>query len=499
MIRNAILLGASLAALSAVAEAQTFEAVFKPLSKDGEVTAIEVRSTLSDAPGAGAFSLSAPVVYAGVPGIADRVQDLVVTDAQGQVPLTSSDDPPAPGGFPYFRHWKAGRDVSYPVTISYRSLVQPVGSRQGPPFGIRPSGGGVSGAGSGFLVIPDHVRSGVSKVRWDLSDMPAGSTGIASFGEGAAEVKGPPSRLMQSWYIAGPVGRYPAKGQDHGFSAAWLGTSPFDPAAESAWAAKLYTYIAEDLRYLQPPPPYRVFMRFLDTPPVGGGTALPNSFMLSQASAPRDPKANGPRRTLAHEMMHQWTGGIEAPQGVSSWFSEGLNTYLTAVVPKRGGFTSIADYTDEVNEIAEGYYGVAARTWSAEKIAKAGFGDEHIRHVPYNRGALYFADIDARIRAKSGGKRRLEDALQPLFKAREAGQRFDHAAWKAFVIREIGLGADKEFEERILEGVLFKPDSNAFGPCFSLTSKTYTQAGETLEGYAFTRKPGVSDAACKAW
>lgn len=499
MVRRALLLGSGLVVLAANAQAQTFDATFKPVRQGDEVTGIEVVSVLKDVSDAAPFSLSAPVVYAGVPGIADRVQDLKVTDAAGEVPLTSSDDPAAPGGFPYFRHWKAQRDVSYPVTISYRSVVQPVGSRQGPPFGIRPSGGGVSGAGSGFLVIPSHIKGGVSRVKWDLSDMPAGSTGIASFGEGAVEVKGPPSRLMQSWYIAGPVGRYPAEGQDHGFSAAWLGTSPFDPAGDAAWSAKLYTFIAEDLKYLQPPPPYRVFMRFLDTPPVGGGTALPNSFMLSQASAPRDPKAIGPRRTLAHEMMHQWTGGIEAPQGISSWFSEGLNTYLTAVVPKRGGFTTIADYAEEVAEISEGYYGVAARTWTAERIAKAGFGDEKIRHVPYNRGALYFADIDARIRAKSGGKRRLEDALQPLFVAREAGLRFDHAAWKAFVVRELGEGADKEFEDRILNGVLFKPDSNAFGPCFQLAPKTYVQGGETLEGYTFVRKPGVPDRACKAW
>ncbi|WP_374469968.1 hypothetical protein [Phenylobacterium sp.] len=497
---RALLLGTGLAAVAAAAQAQTFESTFKPIRQGDEVAAVAVRSVLTDVPAdAAPFSLSAPVVYAGVPGIADRVRDLVVTDSQGQVPLTSSDDPAAPGGFPYFRHWKPARAVSYPVTISYRSLVQPAGSRQGPPFGIRPSGGGVSGAGSGFLVIPEHVKGGVSRVTWDLSDLPAGSTGIASFGEGTAEVSGPPARLMQAWYMAGPVGRYPAHGQDHGFSAAWLGSSPFDPGTESAWSAKLYTYIADELRYLKPPPPYRVFMRFLDTPPVGGGTALPNSFMLSQASAPREPGSMGPRRTLAHEMMHQWTGGIDAPQGVSSWFSEGLNTYLTAVVPKRGGFVSVTDYADEVNEIAKGYFGEPARTWSAERIAQAGFGDEGVRHVPYNRGALYFADLDARIRQKSKGKRRLEDALRPLFIAREQGQRFDHAAWKAFVVRELGPGADREFEARILRGELFKPHTNAFGPCFELKTRTYDRKGEALEGYAFVRRPGVSDATCKRW
>ena len=90
------------------------------------------------------------MVYAGVRGIADRVSDLKVQDAAGAVPLTQSEDKPAPGGFPYYRHWTAQRSVSGPVQIDYRSAVQPPDSARGPPFGIRAVGGGVSGAGSGL-------------------------------------------------------------------------------------------------------------------------------------------------------------------------------------------------------------------------------------------------------------------------------------------------------------------------------------------------------------
>lgn len=483
------------------AQAQVFDSTFKPLTgPDGEVRAIAVRSVLSAVPeAAGAFQLSAPVVYAGVPGIAERVTDLQVLDAQGPVPLSAADDPAVPGGFPYFRRWTPQRPVSYPVTISYMSQVQPAGSPGGPPFGIRPSGRGVSGAGSGFLVIPEHVKGGRLKVAWDLSEMAAGSTGIASFGEGAVELDGAPARLRQAWYLAGPAGRYPAAGQDHGFSAAWLGRSAFDPAVEAQWSARLYTYLGEQFRYLDPPPPYRVFMRFLETPPVGGATALPGSFMLSGPAEDHDPQAKGPRRTLAHEMIHQWVGGIEAPQGVSSWFSEGLTTYYTALLPKRGGFASVEDYGAEINEIAAGYYGVPARSWSAQAITEVGFGDGDIRHIPYNRGALYFADLDARIRETSGGERRLEDALQPLFEAREAGETFDHAAWTAFVVAELGEAEAKKFEDIILKGELIVPHRHAFGPCFALTPKSYVAKGETLQGYAFERVPGFSDDICKAW
>lgn len=208
---------ASVFALGAQA-APRLDTVLKPVRDGGtEVTAIEVKAELAGGEGE-ALVLSAPVVYAGVRGVADRVQDLVVTDAKGVVPLTSVDDPAAPGGFPYFRHWTAQRAVSYPVKISYRAVVQPAGAPQGPPFGIRPAAGGVSGAGAGFLVLPEKVGEAELKLRWDLSGTARGSRAVASLGDGDLTLTGDPEKLRQSWYMAGPMGRYPATGDIDGFS-----------------------------------------------------------------------------------------------------------------------------------------------------------------------------------------------------------------------------------------------------------------------------------------
>jgi len=498
-MRVAALVAAVLALAGPVA-AQTFDATLKPVrDAAGEVTAIEVRSTISDMPAdAQPLSLVAPVVYAALRGVADRVTKLEVRDAQGVVPLTASDDAPAPGGFPYFRHWKAGRAVTYPVTVSYSSLVQPVGSPNGPPFGIRPSGGGVSGAGSGFLVTPENVRGGTSTVRWDLSGFAPGASGITSFGEGEFTLTGPPARLMQGWYMAGPLNRYPLTGDADGYSGAWLGKAPFDVQREMVWAARVYEHLDKSFGYLKAPR-YRVFMRFLDTPPFGGATALTQSFMLSRSSGKLDPVVQGPRVTLVHEMTHQWVGGIEAPQGVSSWFSEGLTTFYTALLPMRGGFTSVDDYGREIDAMARGYWGSPARDWSADKIAHAGFGDESIRHVPYNRSSLYFASLDARIRAKSGGRRKLDDMLKLMFASRQQGVRFDHAAWTAMLTQELGPETAVEWEKVILDGEMFTPDSNAFGPCFRREAKSYIVDGKAVDGYAWVRVAGVPDATCRKW
>ncbi|HLZ74171.1 hypothetical protein [Phenylobacterium sp.] len=479
-------------------EAPAFDAVFKPVRDGGsDVTAIAVTETIRGLAAGKPLVLSAPVIYAGVPGIADRVKDLAVRDDRGDVPLAVSEDAKVPGGFPYYRRWTTARPTVGAVTMSFRSLVQSPEAARGPPFGIRAVAGGVSGAGSGFLVFPEMGKADLH-VRWDLSDLAAGSAGIASWGEGETRWHDTPRSLTQAWIIAGPVSRFPAAGSKNGFSAAWLGQAPFDAPAEMDWASRLYAYFGKTYRYLDPPPPYRVFMRFL-TSGTGGGTALPRSFMLSALAGPPKPGAIAPHGTLAHEMTHQWVGGIAEPDGINSWFSEGLTTYFSALVPKRGGFATLDDWTREINRITQSYYAYPARTWPAAKIAEAGFGDENIRHIPYSRSALYFADIDAKIRSRSGGKRRLEDALQPIFKSREKGVRFDHAAWQAFLTKELGAGEAARWKRIVIDGELFTPGEHAFGPCFERKPATFTFDGQALDGYQWVRVAGQPDARCAAW
>lgn len=477
--------------------------VLRPVrAQQQTVTAIDVTMTISQSGSASeqGFGLVAPIVYPGTPGVADRMKNIHVRDAKGELSFTTRDDPAVPGGFPYFRHWTADRAVHYPVTISYRALVQPDGGPNGPPFGIRAISGGVTGAGSSFLLMPKGDNIGSAQLRWDLSGLPSGSIAATSFGERDVRIAGAPSQLMQGWYLAGPAGRYPANGTAHNFSAYWLGTPTFDAPTEMAQAAKAYSWLDGYFPHLKPTPPYRVFMRFLDAPPYGGGTALTQSFMLSRGPLkPGEPRV-APQDTLFHEMIHQWVGGIEAAQGVSSWFSEGLTTYYTHVLPMRGGFQSLDQYRDSINELTRDYFINKARNWSADAIVKVGFGDDQIRHLPYQRGALYFADLDARIRMKSNGKRNLESLLFPLFKEREQGRRFDHARWIELVTQELGPEEKGRFERLILAGTdTLDPLPGAFGPCFTRKATTYDAGGKPVTGYEWVRVPGVADSRCRRW
>jgi hypothetical protein len=492
---------ASLCASLAAAQSARLAHTWRPLrAPDGEVDAIAVHTELTAAvlPADGRLSLSVPVVYPGAPGIADRTDALRMQDANGNVPLDVTDDAAAPGGFPYYRHFRTARAVTLPLTYSYRSRV-PRTAPRGPPFGLLAAFDGVSGAGAGFLVLPELVGSATQSVRWDLSAMRTGARAATSFGDGDFTISGDITRLRDGWLMAGTLGSAPTTSDSVRLKAYWLGEPAWDAELEMRWTAQMYDWLGKAYGTLTPLPPYRVFIR------VGtwrGGTALDNSFLVS--APPRGDTTiafDGPRETITHELGHLFVGQIDAPDGISSWFTEGLNVYYTRLLPMRGGFITVEEYGRQVNAAFTDYWRSPARNLSADSITRIGFADDEVRHMPYVRGSLYFADLDARIRRRSRGRRSLDTMVRELFRRRSAGTPITHASWIAAVRREAGPHAPAMFEHVILRGDRsLIPESDAFGPCF--TRRTVpegpAQDGARAYRYEWVRTPFVPDDACRS-
>jgi predicted metalloprotease with PDZ domain len=335
-------------------------------------------------------------------------------------------------------------------------------------------------------------------VHWDLSDLAPGAAAISTFGDGDFELRGSPETANQGWYMAGPLGTYPGHARDKGFSAAWLGQLPFDGPREMEWASKVYAYLAKRYGYLDPPPRYRVFMRSIANG-GRGGTALANSFML--ATGPDlSQTAEAVRQTITHEMSHMWVGLMSGPEGITSWFTEGLNVYYTRLLSLGGGFISVDEYRRDINSSFRTYITNDARNLSAEAIVKIGFGAENVRHVPYMRGSLYFADVDSKIRAASGGKRNLDMLARELFDRRRRGEPLTQEVWIEAVVKEIGPSARDDFERVNLRGETIVPASDAFGPCLERHATKYDEAdGKQAEGFEWVRVASVPDARCRAW
>ena len=413
---------------------------------------------------AGAPLLTLPIVIANTDTIATTLTGLTASDAAGPIPLTVKDDPVA---IAYSRHWLAGRAVRGEVTVRYRAPIDdtPPPRGSGPPYSLRTEGGGLSAVGNTFILLPEGKRALPITLTWDLSALPKGSTAMSSYGDGEVHMApGPASRLHSALYMAGPMHREPAQVKPTGFSAAWLGEPPFDPRPLMVWAGRLHGWMSG---FFKDPaePPYRVILRY-NPINAGGGAAMTNSFLLTWGESAKDPeKLKG---TLAHEMIHTWTTSALGGQ----WYGEGIAVHYQALLPWRAGMISSADFLSDINATARRYYTNALNGTPDKEVAPRFWEDTRIRTLPYDRGALYFAVLDGKIRRASGGKRSLDDLIEEMVARHRAGQPADEAVWLDLVGAALG-DEGRRLHADMLAGKLMLPESGDFGPCFTRTTAKF--------------------------
>jgi predicted metalloprotease with PDZ domain len=252
--------------------------------------------------------------------------------------------------------------------------------------------------------------------------------------------------------------RYPAKPTADGFSSAWLDSPPFDPEPLMAWTAKLYDWYGSFFKRGERP--YRVFLRFNPVNP-GGGVGLINSFVVTYD---QDTKSDKLKLTLAHEMFHTFAPAL-GDGFKTQWFSEGLAVYYQRLLPLRAGAFAPDAFLEDLNETAARYYTNALNTVPNDQIGAGFWEDTRIRVLPYDRGAMYLAVVDKRVRKASGGKRSLDDLVFALLDRQKKELPTTAAVWMELITSELGPTARKEYEA-MLAGEVVLPDSDAFGPCF---------------------------------
>jgi hypothetical protein len=407
---------------------------------------------------AGAALLTLPVVIANTDTVATTLTGLTAADADGPVPLAVHDDPVA---LAYSRHWSATRPVKGDLVVRYRAPIDdaPPARGSGPPYQLRTEGGGISGVGNTFILTPETAKPMTIGLHWNLAALGPGASAMSSFGEGdVALPRGPAAQLTRALYMAGPMRREPARVTPNGFSAAWLGDPLFDPHPLMQWAGRLHGWMS---RFFQDPeePPYRVILRY-NPINAGGGAALHHSFLLTWGVTAKDPeKLKG---TLSHEMIHTWTASGLGGQ----WYGEGIAVHYQALLPWRAGLIGTNDFLSDLNATARRYYTNALNGTPDREIAPRFWEDTRIRTLPYDRGAMYFAVLDGKIRRASGGRRSLDNLIGEMVRRARAGLRADDAAWLELVTGELG-DEGRALHADMLAGKVMLPESGDFGPCFT--------------------------------
>jgi predicted metalloprotease with PDZ domain len=128
-----------------------------------------------------------------------------------------------------------------------------------------------------------------------------------------------------------------------------------------------------------------------------------------------------------------------------------------------------AAFLYDLNATARRYYTNALNGTPDAQVAPRFWEDTRIRTLPYDRGSMYFAVLDGKIRRASGGKRSLDDLIREMVRRHRAGQAADDAVWLDLIGKELGDDG-RRLHADMLAGKLMLPESSDFGPCFARTT-----------------------------
>jgi predicted metalloprotease with PDZ domain len=442
---------------------------------DGNIPYVDVQVVAPDMRvAAGRPLLRLPLVSSNVTTVANSLEGLRVTDSGGALSLTTRDDQPS--GLMFFRHWYAARAVAGTLTIRYRAPItnalNPGGAA--PPLELRTEDGGFSADASTFLVLPDSDNTYRIALRWNFAALGPKAVGLSTLGAGdvgAVAVDQSTQRALNTLYdsglyvMGGLVHVYPSPLPEDGFMSAWQGSPPFDAAGLMRWTRSLY---GSYLRFFRAPPqrPYEVFLR-RNLINAGGGVEVGGSFV---GTFDRQTQEQDFKLTLAHEMVHTFAPALDAPEGLlSSWYAEGLAVNYERVLPWRARRISTADFLGDLNKTAARYYTDQLNDTPNSQIPARFWADTRVRVLPYDRGSLYFAQLNAEVRRSSHGRRSLDDLVLQMNARHRQGQPLDEAAWVSLVRQALGSRGVAQFRA-MMSGKLVVPPSDAFGPCFERTT-----------------------------
>lgn len=225
-----------------------------------------------------------------------------------------------------------------------------------------------------------------------------------------------------------------------------------------------------------------------------GGTGRDDAFAVWTVE---DAPIESLERLLAHEHIHSWIPrriGAMAPGAAEAeqyWVSEGFTEFYTFRSLLASGIWSPEQFVEAWNgQLLE--YAASPNRATSNREAAAGFwSSRDLQRLPYTRGAVMAAWLDARIRATSGGRHDLDD----LMLAMQAQQRTDPTELVATRLQRLAREAFGVDFATLVEAIhtqgadaLFPQDG--WGECLEVTS---SEQAEFHRGFdvAATQRNGL--------
>ncbi len=408
------------------------------------------------------------------------VSELTAEDESGTLPVVARDTPPSV-------ELTFGRKVKGELTLSYRVAAEAFSSDV---LGVALDPNHMRVSGERLVALPDGIGETPvdALVRIDPTALGPYARAASSFGIGNKHrLQASPSALRRATYLAGPMGQALLDGPEGHDEVAWLGYTTFDPRSVAAEVAG-FRMAARDFFRERDSAPFTLLI-VVDPRPVGEfeATRRTSSVLLHVGV---NQAYNGPLRvTVAHQLLREWMGSVlyvgpldPRKSGEAIWFTDGVTRYLGRELTFRFGLLTAAEYVAEVEELER----IALTSPLAEKsnAELAALGTPAASALAVARGARHAADVDARIRKKSGGKRSLDDLMRQLYaEAKRVGGPLLEKAWLDALTDELPSAGPASFAH-VATGKRLELPADALGRCFAAEARRYERfaLGFELDG-----------------
>ncbi|KAJ0426893.1 hypothetical protein BJY00DRAFT_297838 [Aspergillus carlsbadensis] len=445
-----------------------------------------------------------PLTLASRPTAAYDTTTLTAEDGMGTLKLLTSEGTDSDGQHTrYFRPTRATHG-----SVAVRFTAKPSTdflAHVGPLFDLRQqaqdNGGGIVGSSWAFLPgTASRTLEYEFSLRWDLRNVPCGTTAAWTWGEGAGPFyrTGTRDDILYTYFAVGRLNRFPSPGaaatipNKNEFGMYWMDQPSFNTTELGSFIDEFFnvssTFWQDDTDQ-----PYRVFIRRNGPTEYGsGGTALTRSFSFGWNPA-NDTEQESLRLLISHEMTHNWAIMPGANALISRW-AEGMAEFYSLRLLWRARLLSTAQYVQEMNRRLSVYYANTYINTTDFEAYEHAWDSRDAQTIPYGRGLIELANLDAAMRNQPDGALSLDDLTHDMRQlCVNSASDCTPASWVNVTAGYLGPSAVEEYD-RITSGrPLLVPVAGSLGPCFDVV-----QTGRDLETWAWEAKEGVdvSSEAC---
>jgi predicted metalloprotease with PDZ domain len=174
------------------------------------------------------------------------------------------------------------------------------------------------------------------------------------------------------------------------------------------------------------------------------------------------------------------------------WYAEGNAVYYQTLLPWRAGLMPIEKRLADINLTAARYYTNDVIDAPDSDILPKFWSDMRYNVLPYDRGAIYFAALDGKIRRASGGKRSVDDPIRAMVALDRDEQTVSEKTWIDLLRKELGEQGPA-IHQAMMTGQKLVPESGDYGPCFRRISVKIPRYDLGFGGPEITRRSVVEN------